>query len=75
MVDDVVSLVKFASRKRHFHGWVDDLPDKIFNQVWDAVNAEVGIGTLTISHWLRSLGYEDATASRINTVTRRERRP
>ena len=65
-----ISLADFANRPKE---WVDDLPDDVFNQVWDARHGG-DIGKQCVSTWLQSIGYTDATPGRVETVQFRERR-
>ena len=67
------TLVEFASARREFHAWVDELPDDVFNQIWDGAHGG-RIGKEMAAAWLRSLGYADVTAGRVQTVMTRERR-
>jgi hypothetical protein len=69
-----ISLADFANRPRNGRGWVDDLPDDVFNQVWDGRHV-AHVGAEKTAAWLRSLGYNDATASKVETILVRERRP
>ena len=68
-----ISLADFANRPKDVKGWVDDLPDDVFNQVWDARHGG-DIGKQCVSTWLQSIGYTDATPGRVETVQFRERR-
>ena len=68
-----ISLADFANRPKNGKAWIDDLPDDIFNQVWDGRHSG-NIGKETAAAWLRRLGYEDVTAGRVETVMTRERR-
>ena len=68
------SLVDFANRPRKGRAWVDDLPDDVFNQIWDALHSVIGIGRVTASEWLKSMGYEGASQGRMEAVMSRERR-
>ncbi len=68
-----ISLADFANRPKNGKAWVDDLPDDIFNQVWDGRHSG-DIGKETAAAWLRKLGYEDVTPGRVETVKTRERR-
>lgn len=67
-------LIDFASRKRQIRAWVDELPDGIYNQVWDALHNGT-VGKYMAAKWLRGLGYEEATPSKVVGVLDRERRP
>jgi hypothetical protein len=69
-----ISLVDFANRPRSGRGWVDDLPDDVFNELWDAIHGDSGIGGLMAAKWLISLGYTDASMGKVATVRDRERR-
>ena len=69
------TLVEFASARREFHAWVDELPDDVFNQIWDALEAPTGVGPGVAAKWLQSLGYSGATCDRVKKVVDRERRP
>ena len=51
-----VSLADFANRPKNGKAWIDDLPDEIFNQIWDARHTG-NIGKETSAAWLRALGY------------------
>ena len=73
-MDSEPSLADFANRPRGGRAWADDLPDDVFNQMWDALHNTSGIGKVTIAKWLRKLGYEDATQGRVDAVLARERR-
>lgn len=68
-----ISLADFANRPKDVKGWIDDLPDDVFNQVWDARHGG-DIGKQCVSTWLQSIGYTDATPGRVETVQFRERR-
>ncbi len=68
-----ISLADFADRPKNGKAWVDDLPDDVFNQIWDGRHSG-NIGKETAAAWLRVLGYEDVTAGRVETVMVRERR-
>jgi hypothetical protein len=68
-----LSLADYASRPKNGRGWVDDLPDDIFNQIWDARHTG-HIGKEMTAGWLRMLGYDGATAGRVETILVRERR-
>ena len=70
-----LSLVDFANRPRKGRAWVDDLPDDVFNQIWDALEAPTGVGPGVAAKWLQSLGYSGATCDRVKKVVDRERRP
>ena len=69
-----ISLVDFANRPRKGRAWVDDLPDDVFNQIWDVLHTDINIGKVTVSEWLKSIGYEGASQGRVQAVTSRERR-
>ena len=69
-----ISLADFANRPRGGRAWVDDLPDDVFNQLWDAMHGDTGIGKETATSWLKTLGYDDVTTGRVATVMSRERR-
>jgi len=69
-----ISLADFANRPRGGRAWVDDLPDDVFNQLWDAMHSDTGIGKDTATSWLKTLGYDDVTTGRVGTVMSRERR-
>jgi hypothetical protein len=68
-----ITLEEYAKRPKTFTAWVDQLPDDEFNQLWDAMKHET-CGKNCAAMWLRSLGYEDATAGRVVGVMGRERR-
>ena len=68
-----ISLADFADRPKNGKAWIDDLPDDIFNQIWDGAHGG-RIGKEMAAAWLRSLGYADVTAGRVRTVMTRERR-
>jgi hypothetical protein len=68
-----VSLADYAGRPKNGKGWVDDLPDDVFNQVWDGRHTG-NIGKHKVAEWLRKLGYHGATASKVETILVRERR-
>lgn len=68
-----VSLVNYASRTRQGKAWVDSLPDEVFNQVWDGRHGGT-VGKSMAASWLRSLGYDDASVGKVETVLTRERR-
>jgi hypothetical protein len=74
-----ITLEEFAKDKTSTIGaWIDDLPDDIFNEVWDAFAAPAGsrrYGKVVICEWLLSMGYEGATQGKLHAVTTRERRP
>ena len=68
-----VSLADCAGRPKNGRAWVDDLPDEVFNQVWDG--RHVGnIGKETAAAWLRTLGFDGASAGKVETIMARERR-
>ena len=67
-----ISLADFANRPKNGKAWIDDLPDDVFNQICDGRHN--GIGKEMAASWLRSLGYMDVTAGRVETVMTRERR-
>ena len=69
-----ISLADFANRPKSGRAWADDLPDGVFNELWDALHGDSGIGTHTGARWLQSLGYTDATMGKVGTVRDRERR-
>jgi len=68
-----ISLADFADRPQQAKAWIDNLPDDVFNQVWDA-RQNSSIGKQTVALWLQSIGYTDATCGRVETVLARERR-
>ena len=68
-----ISLADFANRPKNGKAWIDDLPDDVFNQVWDARHGG-SVGKELINHWMQSIGYADATPGRVETVMFRERR-
>ena len=69
------SLEEYASsRSGQVGAWVDSLPDEIFNQAWDALATIGGIGKTTVTKWLQSIGYKDATGGRVDAVLIRDRR-
>jgi hypothetical protein len=72
MASDML-LADFANRPQNGRAWIDDLPDEIFNQVWDGRHNRT-VGKDTTAAWLRTLGYEDVTPGRVETVMARERR-
>ncbi len=78
MSNSHISLEEFAKDKTSTIGaWVDDLPDNIFNEIWDAFSTPAGqrkFGKVVICEWLHSLGYEGATQGKLHAVTTRERR-
>ena len=75
LLDSKQSLEEFASsREVKMGAWVDTLPDDIFNQAWDALSKAGGIGKVTITHWLQSIGFADATQGKVSTILTRERR-
>ena len=39
-----ISLADFANRPKDGRAWVDDLPDDVFNELWDALHNDTGIG-------------------------------
>jgi hypothetical protein len=69
------TLIDFASAKRELCAWIDELPDDLFNQIWDALHTSTGVGPGVAAKWLQSLGYSGATAAKLKTVMDRERRP
>ena len=69
-----ISLADFANRPKDGRAWVDDLPDDVFNELWDALRSDTGIGKDTAARWLHSLGYTDVTVGKVGTVRDRERR-
>ena len=69
-----ISLVAFANRPKSGRAWADDLPDDVFNELWDALRRGTGIGKDTAARWLHSLGYTDVTTGKVGTVRDRERR-
>jgi len=68
-----VTLEEFATRPKIHQSWVDALPDEVFNQLWDGMRSG-SVGKATAALWLQSLGYEDATAGKVQSVVSRERR-
>jgi len=68
-----ISLADFADRPKNGRAWVDDLPDDVFNQVWDARH-KGNIGKETAAAWLRLSGFDGASAGRVETILCRERR-
>ena len=68
-----ISLADFANRPKNGKAWIDDLPDDVFNQIWDARH-EGTVGKELIANWLHSIGYADATPGRVETVMFRGRR-
>ena len=68
-----ISLADFADRPKNGKAWIDDLPDDVFNQIWDGRHGG-RIGKEMAAAWLRSLGYMDVTAGRVEMVMTRERR-
>tara|TARA_B100000131_G_scaffold268434_1_gene267206 strand:+ start:801 stop:1025 length:225 start_codon:yes stop_codon:yes gene_type:complete len=74
-LDSKQSLEEFASsREVKVGAWVDTLPDDVFNQAWDALSKAGGIGKVTVTHWLQSIGYVDATQGKVSAILTRERR-
>ena len=74
-MDSNQSLEDFASsREVRVGAWVDTLPDDVFNQAWDALSKAGGIGKVTVTHWLQSIGYTAATQGKVSAITSRERR-
>ena len=69
-----ISLADFANRPKSGRAWIDDLPDQVFNELWDALHGDTGIGKDTATSWLKALGYDDVTTGRVGTVMSRERR-
>lgn len=68
-----LSLAEYANRSKRGKGWIDDLPDDVFNQVWDGRHSGM-YGKDTIAAWLRAQGYTDVTPGRVETIMARERR-
>ena len=68
-----ISLAEFANRPKNGRAWIDDLPDDLFNQIWDGRHTG-HIGKEMATAWVRMLGYEDDTAGRVETIMARERR-
>ena len=69
------SLEDFALDGRKSPGaWIDQLPDDVYNQVWDALHNDMHIGKIMITRWLQSEGYLDATQGKIAAITTRARR-
>lgn len=71
------SLLEFAEKRRDQRGgwaWHMGLDDETFNEVWDALHNDRGIGARTIACWLNSKGYEDATEGKVKTVRLAKRR-
>ena len=69
------SLTEFArSLDRGGWAWHYTLPDDLFNEIWDAMHANSGIGEMTVLAWLRDKGYVDATEGRIKKIRSAERR-
>ena len=68
-----ISLADFADRPQSGKAWIDDLPDDVFNQVWDARHTG-SVGKQTVALWLQNIGYTDATCGRVETVLSRARR-
>ena len=74
-MDSKQSLEEYASSRSGLVGaWVDSLPDDIFNQAWDALATAGGIGKTTVTKWLHSIGYTDASQGKVSAITSRERR-
>ena len=74
-MDSKQSLEEYASSRSGLVGaWVDSLPDEIFNQAWDALATVGGIGKTTVTKWLHSIGYTDATQGKVSAILTRERR-
>ena len=69
-----ISLADFANRPKDGRAWIDDLPHDVFNELWDALHGDTGIGKDTAARWLHSLGYTDVTTGKVGTVRDRERR-
>ena len=68
-----LSLADYAGRPKNGRAWIDDLPDDVFNQVWDG--RHLGrVGKETAASWLRSLGYVDVSPGKVETILCRERR-
>jgi len=69
------SLLEFA-RTRDHGGWAwhDTLPDELFNEIWDAMHLNTGVGEMTVLAWLRTQGYEDVTEGKIKGIRSAERR-
>ena len=68
-----LSLADYAGRPRSGRGWIDGLPDDVFNQVWDARHGG-NIGKDMAAAWLGTVGYDDATGANVETILTRERR-
>ena len=66
------SLADYADRPKNGRAWIDDLPDDVFNQVWDGRHSGA-IGKDTTTAWLKSLGF-DASPGKVETILSRERR-
>jgi hypothetical protein len=67
---DLPSLADFAKEQvaNRATSWADALPEEIQRQV---VEAEVSVRTVVA--WLHSIGYEEATDSRIDNWRRKRR--
>jgi hypothetical protein len=69
------SLTEFArTRDRGGWAWHDTLDDDLFNEIWDVMHTNTGIGEITILAWLRSKGYNDVTEGKLKGVRIAERR-
>ena len=69
------NLIEFAQQQiKGGWAWHTRLDDDIFNQVWDALNAETGIGEITVMNWLKSIGITDVTKGKIKGMRHSERR-
>jgi len=68
-----VSLADYAVSPKNGKAWVDDLPDDVFNQVWDGRH-QGKVGKDTAAAWLRTLGFVDVTPGKVETILCRERR-
>lgn len=62
--NDPVTLGEFASRRRSAGRWVDSLPPEILDQIMASK-----AGPTIVADWLKSIGYEDATPKKCETLT------
>ena len=63
-----------ATPHRTYTSWADQLPDQVFNQIWDAFHSGTGIGEVTVLKWLERQGYIGGTPGKLKVIRTCERR-
>ena len=69
--------MEFAEQREATNGgwaWHMQLPDEIYNEIWDAFQSDRCIGARTVVTWLQSLGYTDVTEGKVKTIRLAKRR-